>query len=296
MKKSSRYPAVTSSLRYDIEQVLANMPGFENIDTLLKNVKEGKRADYLFEERSVIVEQKEITEWSSTRKQKDLQSFSEEMLYKYYQNYPEKIPGIDDFSEDDVRTSERLVLEKLDPIKDLMHKANKQIESTKRLLEISNASGLLLLISDQMPLLFPHSFFARVRTALYILEEGKIKYSHLDAVLVIARASGFTANGRTRFDLIISRNPDVADAASKFAQAVLNEVRKPLKDLLLGSDINKIELRMTSSGGPYHLAKCNIGSVWLHPLVVNLRESSVQFSTEGITSSSHQLLIRKIYL
>ena len=47
------------SLAKKFKAFVANLEGYENLDLLLKNTREGRRGDYLFRRRVIVAEQKE---------------------------------------------------------------------------------------------------------------------------------------------------------------------------------------------------------------------------------------------
>ncbi len=136
--------AKPGSLREHVETQMKEISGCENLETVLHNVREGNRADYLLSNRSIIVEQKEYED-SAEHRMKGRQMY--EFTNRLIQN------GLSTNAE--IKETERLKSKFYNKIGQKLHHASNQIASTKKILNLPNAVGVALLISDRVPGLMP---------------------------------------------------------------------------------------------------------------------------------------------
>ena len=180
----------SESLDAKISRLVPRLPGYENIDVVLNTVNEGRRADYLFEDRSIIVEKKEIKAYNFD-KNKRILGFFVQLRIKY--DFPTSdtidIENIDDQDRD---TLFRIVQNDLDTVKDKIHEANKQVGNTASILGIKDFSGVVLLISDQIENLIPQAISIRAQTALDLPAKHGRKYSNLHSAIIVGRTKGFS--------------------------------------------------------------------------------------------------------
>lgn len=201
-------PAKLGSLRKYVEDKVSAIQGYENIDKMLK----GERADYLLYGRQVIVEQKEFENSPQhIKKGSIVQSYTAQIFDKY---------GIDPSSQDRSYLSEMYKLlskeevahlSKLrndftDKIKDDIHKANKQIGSTKRVLGLPNATGAVLMIFDGINGIMPSVMEDRVGRIFRAQQNDEPLYKHVDIFIFVLRMKDMLFDGSSRLNGQMTRS------------------------------------------------------------------------------------------
>lgn len=191
-------------------RVLPTLPGFESLDVLSNETRwTGKVADYLFDNRSIVAEQKDVSNYKFTFG-RGYADFRRRMIKKYGLNPSTGFARFDLLSEEEKAEVFRIQIGAMDIFKDLIHEANKQIGNTKSELGLAEASGLLILICDSNNMLLPLPLQQRVISALNIKEGVSYKYIHVDAVLVVLRAKGFNLVGRQMCSWVQARKENHA--------------------------------------------------------------------------------------
>jgi len=215
-------PAEENSLRKHVENALNRHTNFEDIDVLLKHINEDKRADYLIEDRSIIIEQKEYTSSDEHKaKGKAYAKFVSSMFDKYnidpdelsLENVQGKFALL---TEEEAKKHRKLRNNFYDKIKDLMHKANKQIGSTKKLLDLEKSSGALLLVFDKVSGILPRVVTERVQRSIEL-------YEHIDVVVYTIHFDSFLYNGNSTVNGMIEKQSSSSgyDCGRKIREVIL---------------------------------------------------------------------------
>jgi hypothetical protein len=129
-------PAKPNSLRDLIERRICKIPGYENLNQILRSTPEGKRADYTAFDRKLIIEQKEHLDSPQHRlKGLALHAFTTALEDKYNLTVDELL------EQSIISEQERKIFLDLknnfyNKIKSSVQEADKQIASTKILLKI----------------------------------------------------------------------------------------------------------------------------------------------------------------
>ena len=200
-------PAWSCSLRSHVEHKISKITGYENIDKILRHTAKEKRADYLAFERNIIVEQKEFHDSPQNREKGRA---LEELLGKLAAK--NKFAGVNwpATSRDEEKQVSILAARFNDKIKDYIHTSDKQIRSTKRILNLPSAIGVLLLIFDEVAGIFPPVIRQRVeRTFAAKIDDSPI-YADVEIVIFVCRLKNIQVSGnRTVMGRIIRRNDKV---------------------------------------------------------------------------------------
>ena len=90
-----------------------------------------------------------------------------------------------------------------------MRNANKQIGSTKRLLKLPDAIGVVVIIFDLIPGIIPQVVTERVRRCFALpTSNGEQAFDHIDIAMSCLRLKDFRFNGNTELDIRQCRTED----------------------------------------------------------------------------------------
>jgi len=125
----------------------STLDGFQDLDVLLADVPEGRRADFLFKGGQVIAEMKDI----NTEAQDAWAAYTQEglRLAQKYDFDPRSGVPLDRFSCEERELFQQLISKYARRFERFLSEANRQVESTKNLLGLESAGGLLVLINDR---------------------------------------------------------------------------------------------------------------------------------------------------
>jgi hypothetical protein len=223
-------PSLTELAR----QCLAQLPGYECLDETLANVLEGRRGDYLFRDRGIIIEQKEFR---SDRRGKIEELFreSEALLRKYdpentwlwtylthgmgreAADVAERVSGT--WLPEDRHKLRSMIYSAARFVEPDLSSANKQIESTRNLLHIPHARGLALFINEQAGYFHPLHLVACIQRLLAQVPDKRPRFPYVDGVLLFQKLQGFTIEGRGGVTLYMP-GPSENKAVEEFAKEV----------------------------------------------------------------------------
>jgi hypothetical protein len=178
------------SLDQRFEKFILSLPSIEGIDLLGLEKNTAKKADYLGMGRKIIFEQKSIIKNQAERVEKEIEK------YVLDEGYP-GFYGERDFN---------LVIEKLSNKEEIKRKvytdttklleaylvqANKQIESTKSIFDISDATGVLIILNENIEILSPEVVSARIQQRLKELKGETSRFNNIDYVVFISETHTF---------------------------------------------------------------------------------------------------------
>jgi hypothetical protein len=179
-----------SSLRTRFESFVKTLDGFEDIDALLKDSEitdSRMRADYLFQRRQIILEQKTLESNPIAKPQKFAEKIMRERgIVAFGRVSTQRI-----FSgQPDANTLQRgLVLSIAKTIDDDVAKADKQTRDTRLIFRIPNAVGILVLLNEGAQILAPDVIhYALANTFQKRTKDGALRYKQNDGVLLISEA------------------------------------------------------------------------------------------------------------
>lgn len=223
-------PAKPGSLRKYVEDAIRAIPGCEDVDDLMRREPEGNKADYLLYDRNVIVEQKEYRNSpQSIEKGKRYQEYVGGLFNKYgidsnALNESNRDENFRLLSAEEVTHLHKLKGDFYDKIKDEIHKANAQIKSTKRMLGVSDAVGVVLVIFDCVNGFMPAVISQRVLGAFDILKDGEPLYKHVDVFIYSLRMKHLVYNNYSQVNGQITR--EGSPRSLDYARRILDDLRE----------------------------------------------------------------------
>jgi hypothetical protein len=184
------------SLRTRFEAFVKTLDGYEGIDALLKYSKTtgGRmRADHLFQNRKIIVEQKVLESDPVTKPQKFAGKIMQERGIVALGRVPtqrlfSRQPDADDLQK-------RLALNVVRIINANVAKADKQARDTRLIFSIPDAVGILILLNESAKMLFPNLITYALKTAFQETNNGALLYTQNDGVILISEAHTLALTG-----------------------------------------------------------------------------------------------------
>lgn len=181
-------PTQPTTLRARFEAFVKTLEGFEDIDTLLKNqdVAGKKRADYLFQNRSIIVEQKSLEIDPADKPQKFIEQLINEGKLMFWGTRSteaifRKMPN-----GDELRKQLSLKIGKI--VSDNVEYADKQVRDTREIFNIPRASCILVILNEDASTLFPGIVTYALKNYFQKRRDGEYRYRNIDGVLLISEA------------------------------------------------------------------------------------------------------------
>ena len=269
-KTAVTMPAVLS-LSELVRHSLAQLPGYECLDETLVNVPEGRRGDYLFRDRGIIIEQKEFCPLDRRERIEEFCQRAEALLRKYdpentwlwtYLTHGmgrEAADVAEQVSEawpvEDRRKWRNAIFSAARFVEDDLSSANEQIESTKGLLHIPHAHGLALFINEQAGYFHPLHLVACIQRLLAQVRADNLpRFPYVDGVLLFQKLQGFTIEGRGGVTLYVpgpSENKAVEEFAKEVAiafppgkQTVIRQDLLLVPDHMCRSTIRQVRVRI----------------------------------------------------
>ena len=177
-----------TDLEVRFQQFMLQLPSVEDIDGIHLSVEERRNriADYFGLGRTVIFEQKCISQDQSEKIQSEVEKQSEEDYYPYF--YGER--NIDLILEKfpDAENVKRRIYSKITKLlEDYLSSANKQIKSTSRLFNLPSHSGVLIILNDKVKVLSPEIISSRIAQRLKEKgSKGNLRFNEIAYVLLIS--------------------------------------------------------------------------------------------------------------
>ena len=167
---------------------MTTLEGFEDIDTLLKNkdVPGKKRADYLFQNRSIIVEQKSLEIDPADKPQKFLEQLIKEGKLMFWGTLSTEAIFRRMPNGDELRKQLALKIGKV--VSDNVEYADKQTRDTREIFNIPGAGGILVILNEDATTLFPDIVTYALTNAFQKKIEDEYRYRNTDGVLLISEA------------------------------------------------------------------------------------------------------------
>jgi len=176
------------TLRVRFEAFVKTLEGFENIDTLLKNheVPGKKRADYLFQSRSIIVEQKSLEIDPADKPQKFVEQLIKEGKLIFWGTLSteaifRKMPNGDELRK-------KLALKIGKVVSDNVEHADKQTRDTRAIFNIPDAGSILVILNEDATTIFPDIVTYALANAFQKKFGDEYRYRNTDGVLLISEA------------------------------------------------------------------------------------------------------------
>jgi hypothetical protein len=167
---------------------------YEDVNVLLEDIPEPKRADHLLFNRAVIIEQKDYNETPEHRKKgRALKTYVSFLSAKYGRQLASLAEFERMVTQEERRKLHRLENDFYDKIKDYMDRADKQLASTKVELKIPDALGVLLLNFDAISGIVPEITKKRVFRCFF--GPGGKQHQHIDFVIASYALKDIAING-----------------------------------------------------------------------------------------------------
>lgn len=201
------------SLEQRFHEFLEQLDGSESID---KSVSEhelaaGKRADFLLDQRRVIVEIKSL--------ESDPEYKVEELLapHRNRPDFPafywdadldEILPFLPDGREIRLKIADAVTRS----VEKALKKADDQIYATRQALSLPQACGVAVILNEEINILAPHIVTARASKLLLKKEGADFRYQQISYVWIISESHAVTISGSTQFlPLILLAGPRAQD-------------------------------------------------------------------------------------
>lgn len=181
-------PTPLTTLRARFEAFVKTLEGFEDIDTLLKNqdVPGKKRADYLFQNRSIIVEQKSLEIDPADKPQKFLEQLIKEGKLMFWGTLSTEAIFRRMPNGDELRKQLALKIGKV--VSDNVEYADKQTRDTREIFNIPGAGGILVILNEEATTLLPDIVTYALTNAFQKKIGDEYRYRNTDGVLLISEA------------------------------------------------------------------------------------------------------------
>jgi hypothetical protein len=234
--------SVKSTLRTRFETFVRTLDGFESIDALLNGQEhEGvKRADYLFQGRSIIVEQKTLKANPVDKPQK----FADKVMRDrgVIQFGTTSTQRLFSTQPDPNELQRRLMLNIAKVIDNDVAYADKQTRDTRQVFHIPAAIGILLFLNESAEMLTPELIRYALANSFQRSEDDALKYTQNDGVILISEVhtlfvpgflraypiNTFTSPQTMSGDKVIAFSNMLMDRWAAFNHApLLKETRQP---------------------------------------------------------------------
>ena len=176
-----------NSLESRFQFFMKDLPSAECIDDLeLEELNGSPKADYLGLGRRIVFELKSVTKDQTQKVQAYIEQFQDEEWYPLFFGQRDINQVLKYFP--DPEDAKRQIITKCSKlVEDYFKKGNKQISSTKRVLTLENAYGVLVILNDSVPILSPDLLAHRARDRLLQSKENGVqRFDSIDMVIVIS--------------------------------------------------------------------------------------------------------------
>jgi hypothetical protein len=187
-----------TNLRERFEAFIKTVRGFESIDELLKDAHfEGKkRADYLLDDRQIIIEQKVLEHDPSDKAQKFINRLLKERgILAYGTHSTDRIFASMPDGDEQKR---RMFLSITKGLEASFADADKQIRQTRNIFSVPDAVGMFVILNVAAPTLRPDLItWALSQVLAKRRDDGTVRYPHIDGVVMISEAhTDISSRGR----------------------------------------------------------------------------------------------------
>jgi hypothetical protein len=195
--RKAREENTRSTLRERFESFVKTLDGFEDIDALLKSSKkpDGRmRADYLFQNRRFIVEQKTLESDPIDKPQKFAERIMRERVIVAFGRVTTQ--RIFSGQPDATALQRGLVLKIAKTIDDDVAKADKQTRDPRLIFSVPDAVGILILLNESATILAPDVIhYALANSFQKKTQGGALRYAQNDGVILISEAHTVARGG-----------------------------------------------------------------------------------------------------
>ena len=195
---------------------VGRLEGSENIDDSLSNVELsfGKRADFLLNERQVILEIKSLEinpQYKIDQRLSPHRSRSEFPLFYWTSDLEAILPNLPDGEE--IRRDIFHAVTRA--VQTALEKADDQIQATKSALKLGSACGVVAMLNENVDILSPDVVTAKASQMLLKLRDGGIRYRQISFVWIISESHMLISkDGAEHLPLILLEGPTADDYAN----------------------------------------------------------------------------------
>ncbi len=191
-----------SELLDSFENFIQCLPGFERIDVLLSGISEGRRADYAFSNRRILIEQKYTQRPSARHKRESIEALFEQLTGEPHHDIGQILDKMDSLIPDIRQQLTAVVNRKTNFVQKMFSAANEQIGSTVGLLNLGWAHGVLAILNDHVNgEVHPKEIFWRAKRELQREEDGRRRYGNILSVFVLSHHSQTKSLFSNSFDM-----------------------------------------------------------------------------------------------
>jgi hypothetical protein len=184
-----------TTLRARFEAFAKTLEGFEDIDTILKNqdIPGKKRADYLFQNRSIIVEQKSLEVDPADKPQKFVEQMIQDGKIIFWGTLSteaifRRLPNGDELRKQLALKIGKVVIE-------YVERADKQIRDTREIFNIPEAGSILVILNEDATAIFPDIVTYALTNTFQKKMGDEYRYRNTDGVLLISEAHPVETTG-----------------------------------------------------------------------------------------------------
>jgi hypothetical protein len=191
-----------TSLKERFETFIRTLEGFEHIDALLKACDPAgkRRADYLLNRRSIIVEQKSLDIDPTYRPQNYAKKLTAQGRLIVYGTVSTKM-----LSD---RIQREFVLDLAKNLRAIVATADQQTQDTRDIFAIPDALGVLVILNEKASVLDPQVIHYALANAFQKrAADGSLRYAANDGVILIPEAHAFNTSHGPRIPLLTFTSP-----------------------------------------------------------------------------------------
>ncbi len=185
----------STSLRNRFEAFVATLDGYESVDVLLKtgDFPGKKRADYLFGNRNIIVEQKSLEIDPANKPQWFVDKLMKESGVVFYGKLStsaifSKLPNGQELQR-------QMILKIGEVIEDHVEHGDKQARDTREIFSIPDAATVLVILNENASTLDFEIIHYVLAQTFQKKKDGVYRYPHIDGVILISEAQSISVPG-----------------------------------------------------------------------------------------------------
>ncbi len=215
-----------TDLRERFDAFIKTVRGFESIDELLKDthIEGKKRADYLLDDRKIIVEQKVLEHDPADKAQKFINRLMKERGVLTYGTH--STDHIFARMPDGEEQKKRMLLSITKGLEASFADADKQIQETRKIFSVPDAVGMVLILNVAAPTLRPDLISWGLSQVLAKRKnDSSIRYPHTDGVVMISEAhTDISTRGRRGAPCYSSPSPHTKSesAVRAFSESLIH--------------------------------------------------------------------------
>lgn len=185
-----------TSLEERFKEFLGGLPDSENLDEILPDgSSKGKKADYLLDQRNIILELKSLQtdpEYKIDQLLEPIRSRPEFPLFYWDADLTDLLRPLHDAEVIHKRIFDAIARS----VQTALEKANAQIRSTKLAVEIPGAAGVVVILNENIKILNPRVVTGKVNEMLTKRRsDGSIRYNQIEHVFIISEGHVFSKEG-----------------------------------------------------------------------------------------------------